>query len=303
MKNIQNFFNRFKNRNGQTPVILELFFRYNDDNVGMKAAALSYYLIFSIFPMLILLSMLIGSLHIDVASLNGILDKFLPEDMIEVLKSYLVYVTDSYSSTLMSFAIVFSVYFPWRFIKSLMESIRTSFDLGKSTHLLRDLLRQLLCTLLLPLTITLCLILIIFGQNVITWICSFLLRGTVRLSAFLLSLWQVLRFAAAALIMGLSLGILYEASMDKPVKIRELFPGILFSIAAWVLASMIFSFYVENFANYSVIYGAIGGFMVLLLWLYLSGSIFILGSELNAILLKRKHPEDNPENPKHSEIG
>lgn len=284
-------------------MILELFFRYNDDNVGMKAAALSYYLIFSIFPMLILLSMLIGSLHIDVASLNGILDKFLPEDMIEVLKSYLVYVTDSYSSTLMSFAIVFSVYFPWRFIKSLMESIRTSFDLGKSTHLLRDLLRQLLCTLLLPLTITLCLILIIFGQNVITWICSFLLPGTVRLSAFLLSLWQVLRFAAAALIMGLSLGILYEASMDKPVKIRELFPGILFSIAAWVLASMIFSFYVENFANYSVIYGAIGGFMVLLLWLYLSGSIFILGSELNAILLKRKHPEDNPENPKHSEIG
>lgn len=303
MKNIQNFLNRFKNRNGQTPVILEMLYRYNDDSVGMKAAALSYYLIFSIFPMLILLSMLIGSLHIDVASLNGILDKFLPEDMIEVLKSYLVYVTDSYSSTLMSFAVIFSIYFPWRFIKSLMESIRTSFGLGKSTHLLRDLLRQLLCTILLPLTITLCLILIIFGQNVITWICSFLLPGTVRLSAFLLSLWQVLRFAAAALIMGFSLGILYEASMDKPVKIRELFPGILFSIAAWVLASMIFSFYVENFANYSVIYGAIGGFMVLLLWLYLSGSIFILGSELNAILLKRKHPQDNPENPESSEIG
>ncbi|WP_304769783.1 YihY/virulence factor BrkB family protein, partial [Ileibacterium valens] len=85
--------------------------------------------------------------------------------------------------------------------------------------------------------------------------------------------------------------ILYELSMDKPLKVKKILPGILFSIFAWILASVIFSFYVENFANYSVIYGAIGGFMVLLLWLYLTSTIFILGSELNDILLQRKEKE------------
>ena len=275
----------------QSSVAVELLKRYMRDDIGMKAAALSYYLIFSIFPMLILLSMIVGMMHLNASSLDGLLDSLLPKDMIEVLKNYIVYVNDSYNSTLMSFAIIFSIYFPWRFIKSLMESIRVSFGLGKSKHLLRDIIRQLICTLLLPLTILLCLILIIFGQNVITWICSLLLPGTIRLSNLLLNLWQYLRFVAAALLMSASLAILYELSMDKPLKVKKILPGILFSIFAWILASVIFSFYVENFANYSVIYGAIGGFMVLLLWLYLTSTIFILGSELNDILLQRKEKE------------
>lgn len=275
----------------QSSVAVELLKRYMRDDIGMKAAALSYYLIFSIFPMLILLSMIVGMMHLNASSLDGLLDSLLPKDMIEVLKNYIVYVNDSYNSTLMSFAIIFSIYFPWRFIKSLMESIRVSFGLGKSKHLLRDIIRQLICTLLLPLTILLCLILIIFGQNVITWICSLLLPGTIRLSNLLLNLWQYLRFVAAALLMSAALAILYELSMDKPLKVKKILPGILFSIFAWILASVIFSFYVENFANYSVIYGAIGGFMALLLWLYLTSTIFILGSELNDILLQRKEKE------------
>ncbi len=296
LKTIKNWMRDYQNstESEDTPLPVLLFFRYLNDDVGMKSAALSYYLIFSIFPMLILLSMIIGSLHLDIASLSGTLHRILPADIVSLLSSYLKYVTDSYSSTLLTFALIFSVYFPWRFVRSLMDSIRYAFRLNAKQPILKSLIRQLICTLLIPVTIVLCLILIIFGQNVIRWFCSFLLPGTIRLSNLLLNLWQYLRFGAAALIMGISLGILYELSMDHRLRFRKILPGILFSILAWIITSVIFSFYVENFANYSVIYGAIGGFMVLLLWLYLSSLIFIMGSELNALLLRNSQKKKQP---------
>lgn len=97
------------------------------DDLTTRAAALSYYLVFSIFPLLILFSLIIGSLHIDIAALNTFLSHVLPADMTAMLKSYLEYVTRTFDVRLLIFALVFSVYFPWRFIRSLMDGIRIAY--------------------------------------------------------------------------------------------------------------------------------------------------------------------------------
>ena len=62
-------------------------------------------------------------------------------------------------------------------------------------------------------------------------------------------------------------------------------PGVVFSLAAWMILSAAYSFYVENFANYSVIYGTLGAMIVLLIWLYLTAIVLIMGAELNDTLL------------------
>ena len=61
-------------------------------------------------------------------------------------------------------------------------------------------------------------------------------------------------------------------------------PGALAALVSWLAFSAGFSFYVENIANYSVLYGALGGVVVLLLWLYATGMVFVLGAELNHAL-------------------
>jgi membrane protein len=72
-------------------------------------------------------------------------------------------------------------------------------------------------------------------------------------------------------------------------------PGAVFAAAGWIIVSMLFSFYVGTFANYSATYGSIGGIIVLMIWFYLTGTLLILGGEINALLHKRKKlPDENP---------
>lgn len=262
---------------------MRLFTRCTKDEVTTRAAALAYYLVFSIFPLLILFSLIIGSLHIDTATMDILLARVLPKDMIDMLKGYLDYVTRTFDMKLLMFALVFSIYFPWRFIRSLMDGIRISYRQESEESFIRRTLKQILCTLLIPLTLAASLILIILGHNVITFLVSLLPPQTLRLSDFLLTLWQYGRFLIAAAIMSIALIILYRCSIPTRVPFRTLLPGIVFSIIAWVTSSIAFSFYVENFGDYSVIYGTLGAFVILLLWLYLTGLIFLAGSEINAL--------------------
>ena len=262
---------------------MRLFTRCTKDEVTTRAAALAYYLVFSIFPLLILFSLIIGSLHIDTATMDILLARVLPKDMIDMLKGYLDYVTRTFDMKLLMFAMVFSIYFPWRFIRSLMDGIRISYRQESEESFIRRTLKQILCTLLIPLTLAASLILIILGHNVITFLVSLLPPQTLRLSDFLLTLWQYGRFLIAAAIMSIAIIILYRCSIPTRVPFKTLLHGIVFSIIAWVISSIAFSFYVENFGDYSVIYGTLGAFVILLLWLYLTGLIFLAGSEINAL--------------------
>lgn len=64
--------------------------------------------------------------------------------------------------------------------------------------------------------------------------------------------------------------------------------GVVFVIIGWIVVSILFLFYVSMFVNYSVIYGSIGGIIVLMIWFYLSGILIILGGEINVFLYKCK---------------
>ena len=81
-----------------------------------------------------------------------------------------------------------------------------------------------------------------------------------------------------------ALGTLYAASMDKRQPIKTFLPGIFFALFGWMLVSIGFSFYVEHFADFSVVYDTLGAVVVLLTWLYMTAVILILGAELNAVL-------------------
>ncbi len=65
--------------------------------------------------------------------------------------------------------------------------------------------------------------------------------------------------------------------------------GALFSLTLWLLISLIFSFYVDNLGNYSVLYGSLGAIIVLMLWLYLTSIVILLGTLVNHILMVMRY--------------
>ncbi len=268
-----------------TPTLRLLINNFFDHNVGKNAAALAYYLLFALFPLLIFLSNLLGLLDLNVAAITHALQQFMPKDVVGIIESYLDYVSQTSSHSLLWFSLVFSIWFPMRAIKGLMDDVRLAYHLDKPKNQLGYSLRQFLYTIMFLFAIGLTLLLATLGKRVLGYINYLLLENALRLPNYFLGIWQYLRFVPIGLLMFATLGALYAASLDKKQPAKTLRPGIVFALITWMLVSVAFSFYVENFANYSVIYGTLGAVIVLLMWLYMTAVILILGAELNAALL------------------
>ena len=261
--------------------------RYLRHNVGAQSAALAFYLLFMLFPFLIFLSALLGLLHLDVAGILRALGEFLPVQVVDVAEVYLTYVGSSPSPQLLVFGLVFSIYFPMRATNALMRSVRTAYHLGPA-HGVVQVLKTLLYTVLLIAAIALTLVLMSVSDRLLAYCVA-----NFGLPVFIAELWAKLRFPLTAVVGYFALFLLYALAQDGRQPWRNIWPGTLAALAAWMGLSWLYAWYVEHIAHYSLLYGSIGTVIVLLIWLNLSATTLIMGAELNGTLmsLRKERPE------------
>lgn len=278
-----------KERDSQSQVVLSAFQllgkNFFEHRVGKNAAALAYYLLFTIFPVLIFLSNVLGFLNLNVEAITQALQRFLPKDVVGLIEAYFEHISQSSSHTLLWFALIFSIWFPMRAVNGLMEDVRLAYHLGKPKQPIAYTIRQLIYTIVFLLVIGLTLALSTLGKRVLGYINLLLPESITPISDYLLGIWQYVRFIPVGVLMFVALGTLYTGALDKRQPVKAIGPGIILALVSWMLVSIGFSFYVENFSNYSVIYGTLGAVIVLLMWLYMTAIILIMGAELNAALL------------------
>lgn len=261
----------------------QLVLRYYLHDVGRDSAALTYYLLFTLFPLMVFISTLLGILNLDVASITHMLGQLVPGDVVSVLEAYLEYVSANVNRQLLWFSLVFSIWFPMRATSCLLHSLRKAFGIGPPRKMLLYQLGVFLFTIWLILTIGLTLLLAVVGRRALEFISAL-----VTLPAGFVDLWSYLRFIVLGVVMFLLLTVLYMLAQGQRRPLKEVVPGVATSLAAWMALSIAFSYYVEHFSNYSVLYGSIATVVVLLLWLYMSGTVLIMGAEFSAVLLQRR---------------
>ncbi len=254
--------------------------RYFHHRVGIQSAALAFYLLFMIFPFLIFISALLGLLDLNVTAILLALGEFLPRDVVDIIRAYLLHVGENPSQKLLLFGLFFSIWFPMRATNALMVSVRTAYHLGPPRRAVVHRLKTLLYTVVLISAIALTLALMTVGDRLLAYAV-----GNFRLPLFLAEFWARMRFPAAAVVGYFALFFLYALAQDTRQPWRNLWPGTLAALAAWMALSWLYAMYVDNFANYSLLYGSIGTVVVLMIWLYMSANVLILGAELNGTLL------------------
>lgn len=257
--------------------ILRRYFRHD---VGRQSAALAYYLLFALFPFMIFLSSLLGLLDLNVSGILASLSHLLPGGVLAVIEEYLGYVSRTSSAAMLWFGLVFSIYFPMRAADCLMAAVRRAYHLGGPKNRLVYRVKVLLFTVFLLVSIALTLFLTTVGERALTF-----LGKLVPLAPWFVALWGDLRFVVLGVVMFASVGLLYAAAQDVRQPAKNVVPGAVFALGGWMVLSAGYAFYVENFSNYSVIYGALGTVIVLMIWLYLTATVLILGAELNDTLL------------------
>lgn len=257
--------------------------RYYDHHVARDSAALTYYLLFAIFPLLIFLNNLVGLMSFDIDSLLNALANVIPRDVVDLIGQYLVYVSRVSSETLLWFSLVFTIYFPFRAVNALFMSVRKAYDAGMPAHFIRYQLRVLLYTILLIATMVFSIASVTVGRRALEFVSRY-----IYLSDAAIRLWTWLRFVFLGALLFAMIALLYALALDERNVRQGILPGVLASLVAWITLSLLFSLYVERAANYSVIYGSIGGIIVVLLWLYLTATMLIMGAEVNSVLLNTK---------------
>lgn len=254
--------------------------RHLRHGVSTQSAALAFYLLFTLFPLMIFFSALLGLLRLNVASILSDLSRLLPVEVVDFIRVYLDYVGQNPSVRLLLFGLFFSLYFPMRATNTLMRAVRTAYHLGPPKTPVRQMLKTLIYTVLLIVTITAVLVLLTVGE----WLLTYAVEHF-GLPVEFAALWQRLRFPAMALLMYFALYLLYAMTQDTRQPLRNIYPGVLFAMVGWMVVSMCYSFYVENIASYSLFYGSIGTAIVLLMWLYLTAAVLIMGGEFNGMLI------------------
>ena len=159
---------------------------------------------------------------------------------------------------------------------------------GRPKNAVIGTLRNLIITAWLIVVIVVSLVLTTVGRRALAFV-----SGLVTLPAGFVNLWSSLRFVLLGVAVFSLLVPLYMLAQGERRPLREIVPGVAASLAVWMLLSFAFSYYVEHLARYTQLYGAIAAIVVVLLWLYMSGTIMIMGAEFNGAILQWKN-RDGP---------
>ena len=265
-----------KKRKGWQKVILLTIQGYFDNKVGRNAAAMTYYLLFAMFPFFIFVTSLLGLLHLPTLTLDGQITRFLPEDVVAFLNLAIEHITKSSNNALLTFGLVFSVWFPLRAVSNLMEAINDIYGEEKSgSHSIRTAILTALTIVLIPAM----LLLLLLGERVLGFVGEY-----IPISAEFITGWSRMRFVPMATALLFMLSAVYFFSPSKIQKVRYILPGAVLSMVVWILFSLIFSYYVDHMGRYSIIYGSIGVIIALLVWMDWSMITMLMGAVFNVAL-------------------
>ncbi|GMU01994.1 YihY/virulence factor BrkB family protein [Corallococcus caeni] len=251
------------------------------DNVGNVAGALTFQSILALFPFLLFLVSLAGVL-IDPHQAQQLiqeLSKVAPQEVTKILGERLEALATSNPVGLLTIGGVGAIWAASGGVVALMEALNTVYGVEEKRPFWKKRGIALLTTLGTAVTVVLAAIVAIVTPAVAD-----------KLGEPLAGLMLWLRMPVAGILMMLLLAVLYYVLPDVKQKFKFITPGSVVSVIIWVIASWGFSKYVSNFGSYDVNYGAIGGVIVMLLWMQISCMVVLLGAEINGVL-EHKSPD------------
>ena len=255
---------------------------YLQDDMLMYAAALAFRMFFALIPFLIFVVALMGVLRVP-GFFEWLLDKaqnILSKDAVGQAKLVLGQVRHQARGGLLAFgAVAVAVWYASVAVRSLMTALNVVFEVQEDRPAQIRYPLSMLLAIGFSLTIAITSALMLVGKPIINTFFARLGFGEV-----LASVWVWLRWPAAVLLLMVAAALTYHLLPNDEEPFQFLTPGAVLAVIVWVIASVGFHYYVHNFANYSVMYGALGAVLMLLLYFYVSAAVLLLGAEVNAVI-------------------
>jgi membrane protein len=249
--------------------------KWSEDHLGETAAALTYYGILALFPFLLFV-VAITSLLLDPVLIEAVVSSLAtvaPGAATDILSTRLTSLYRSPSGGLVTLGLLGAFFSTSRAVDELMQALNRCYEVRETRPYWKRRALSLLMTIVAGIFLILAALLMFLVPAIGHWT-----GGPVGAAIT----W--LRFPVAALVMMIFWSLLYRFLPNVKPSFHLISPGSVSGVLVWLVASWGFTEYVRRFAHYEKTYGALGGVIILLVWMWLSSAVVLMGAELNAIL-------------------
>lgn len=252
--------------------------RFKYHNISAYGAQLAYFLLLSLFPFLIFLIAILSLFSLSLDGALHTLARVAPREAIIIINDYVTALLPSRSINVLSISFLATIWSASRAVNALINALNNAYEVQETRGFLKKRILAIFFTILVAFSIVLALTIPTMGMDFLLWASKY-----ISLSNFVIKAWYYSRWLIITCILWLVLGLLYLAAPNKKLKFVDIIPGTIFAIIGWISISLGFSYFVNNFRNYTLVYGSLGAIIVLMVWLYLSGVILIIGGEMNSL--------------------
>lgn len=259
----------------------ELYHKINEDDIFNGAAALSFYLLLSVFPAMIFLLSVMPYLPIE--NLNKVIMDFvsqaLPKESASLFYGVVEEVTSKQSKGLLSFGILATIWASSTGLVSVMQLLNKTYKVTEARSFWKSRLIAITMTFVFGVIIISAFALIVFSRFLQDYLIAEL-----GYSSMFFPLFKVFSWIVVTLLLMLGFAIIYHYGPNVEKDFKFISPGSVVGTLLLFVASLGFQYYIDNFANYAATYGSIGAVIILILYLYILGLVILLGSEINSLI-------------------
>ena len=278
-------------------VLKRTFQEFKEDNLTDWAAALTYYGVLSVFPMLIVLVSILGV--VGESATQPLLDNLgtvAPGPAKDIFTSAIenIQANQGAAGVTAAIALAAALWSASSYVAAFMRASNVIYDVPEGRPIWKTTPVRLGVTLVLVVLLVVSAVAVVF-----TGPLAEKAGDVIGLGSTFLTVWDIAKWPVLLLVVSFMFALLYWASPNaRQPGFRWVSPGGLLAVVLWVAASAAFAFYVSNFGSYNKTYGALAGVVVFLVWLWISNIAVLLGAEFNAELERGRRIEAGQVEPK-----
>jgi membrane protein len=273
------------------PVLKRTVAEFREDNLTDWAAALTYYSVLAIFPALIVLVSILGL--VGESATQPLIDNLgtvAPGPAKEIFTSAIENLQGDQGAAGVLFVIglLGALWSASGYVAAFMRASNAIYDIEEGRPIWKTLPVRVALTLVLLTLLAISTIAVVLTGGVAEKV-----GDLVGLGSTAVSVWNIAKWPVLLVVVSFMFALLYWAAPNvKHPGFRWISPGGVLAVIGWLIASGAFALYVSNFGSYNKTYGALGGVVVFLVWLWISNIMILLGAEFNAELERERAIED-----------
>ena len=251
------------------------------DHVSSFAGHAALFLLMSIFPMAMFCISIFSYLPIDIGRLTQYLLTIIPEGSLPLVNQILAEAYAGSTTIMTSFTMLVMLFCASKGVYAVIIGMNAVYGIRETRGTMLLYALAAAYVVIFFAAIGLMMILIVLRNNIFNWLLQFV-PGMIAFDR----LFRYGKYLCMLVFLLVFFLLVYMNVPDRRSKIRYEFFGALFSTVAWLAYSWAFSYYISNFANYSVTYGSLATVVIFILWLYGTMNIVFVGAEINVVLRK-----------------